>query len=168
MARTPSASLCACALLLAWTAQAQQQLLVNLLPADSPALHRQFLYFQVSFSEWLTTRTAGKPTAEAADLTRKAAAVFGMKEADHKQMETISSAIGRELRAIDQEQIVHINGRARYEQHPVPSVLRQLETRREEAVIRGMAQLQRTLPPDAWNALRSYINGTYRNGIRVK
>lgn len=168
MPRTPSAPLCACVLFLAWSAQAQQQLLVNQLPVDSPALHRQFLYFQLSFSEWLSTRTTGKPVAEAADLSRKAALVFGMKEADHKQMEAISNAIGRELRAIDQEEIAHINGRARYEQHPLPAVLQQLETRRADAVSRGMAQLQRTLPPDAWNALRGYINGPHRSGIRVK
>lgn len=168
MPRTPSAPLCAAAFFLAWTAQAQQQLLVNLPPADSPLLHRQFLYSQLSFSEWLTSRTTGKPVAEAADLNRKAADVYGMKEADYRQMDAISSAIGRELLAIDKEHKDHVNGRARYEQHPIPTVLRQFEIRREETVSRGMAQLQRTLSAEAWNALRNYINGPYRNSVRVK
>ena len=168
MPRTPSAPLCAFVYFLACAAQAQQQTLVNLPVADSPALQRQFLYSQLSFSEWLTSRTTGKPAAEAADLSRKAAAVYGMKETDYKQMDAISSTIGRELRSIDEDYKTHINGRARYEQHPIPTILRQFETRREETVSRGMAQLQRTLSAEAWNALRSYINGPYRNSIRVK
>lgn len=168
MPRTPSAPLRALVFFLAWTAQAQQQLLVNLPLADSPQLERQFLYSHLSFNEWLTARTTGKVAAEAADLNRKAAAAYGMKESDYRQMDAISSTIGRELRAIDLEHKTHVNGRARYEQHPVPSVLRQLETRREETVSRGMTQLQRTLSADAWNSLRAYINGPYRNSVRVK
>lgn len=152
MRRIPSAPLCACVLFLAWSAQAQQQLLVNLPLADSPQLQRQFLYSHLSFNEWLTSRTTGKPAPEAADLNRKAAAAYGMKESDYRQMDAISSTIGRELRAIDQDYKTHVNARARYEQHPVPAVLRQLETQRADAVNRGMTQLQRTLSADAWNA----------------
>ena len=74
MSRTPSAPLRALVFFLAWTAQAQQQLLVNLPLADSPQLERQFLYSHLSFNEWLTARTTGKVAAEAADLNRKAAA----------------------------------------------------------------------------------------------
>jgi hypothetical protein len=168
MPRNPFAPWSVCALLLAWAAPAQQPPLVNQLPADSPTVYRQFFYFHLSFNEWLATRTAGKTPAVAADLNRKAAAAFGLTESDHQQVTTITTAIARELRAIDQEEIAHANSRARYEQHPLPAVLRQLETRRQDAVNRGTAQLQQSLPQAAWSSLRGYINGPYRGAIRVQ
>jgi len=131
-------------------------------------LYRQFFQFHSSFSDWLTARTSGRSAAEAADLNRKAASAFGLKEADHQQLTVVSNGIGRELRAIDQEQIAHANARARMEQHPLPVVLRQLELRRQDAVNRGMTQLQQVLQAEAWVSLRGYINGPYRNGIRVR
>ncbi|MCC7483299.1 MAG: hypothetical protein IT541_17435, partial [Hyphomicrobiales bacterium] len=104
-----------------------------------------FFYFHLSFNEWLATRTTGKTPVEAADLNRKAASSFGLQQTDYQQLTTITTAIARELRGIDQEENAHANARARYEQHPVPAVLQQLELRRQGVVNRGMLQLQQNL-----------------------
>jgi len=150
------------------SAQQQPGQAASQIPNDSPALFRQFFQFHATFTEWLTTRKAGKSPAQISDLDRKSAAAFGLREADYELVSAATAAIAGELRAIDQEQISHANARARFEQHPVPAVLQQLETRRQEAVARGTARVQQTLTPEAWAALRGYINGPYRSGILLR
>lgn len=104
----------------------------------------------------------------ASDFDRKAAAVFGLTAADHLALIAITTAVAAELRAIDLEMKTYANKRAAYDVLLEPAVLKQFETRRQDAVTRGIARLQQTLSPSVWSATRTYLNGSFRNGVRVK
>jgi len=142
--------------------------LTNLLPKDHVALYREFFYFHGSMLTWLAVLKANRTEAGAADLDNKAAAAFALTVAGHGQLAAISAAVALELRAIDRRQNEHANARAHYEQPPLPAMLQQFESERQDAVNRGMARLRQNLPADVWLATQSYINGTFRDGIRVK
>lgn len=142
--------------------------LTNLLPKDHVALYREFFYFHGSMLTWLAGLKANQTAMAAADLDNKAAAVFALSPAGHLQLAAITAAVALELRAIDQRQNDHANARAHYEQPPLPAMLQQFESERQDAVNRGMARLRQNLPADVWLATQSYINGKFRDGIRVK
>jgi hypothetical protein len=131
-------------------------------------LHEHFFYFHSSFTEWLNARKSGKSPAEAADLDRKAAATLGLQANEHQALTALTAITASELRAIDAERKAYLNARAAREQRGIPSDLQKYEARRQDAVTRGIAALQKSLPPNAWNSVRGYINGPHRDGIRVQ
>ena len=90
------------------------------LPKDSPHLYRLYFYFHVTIDALVQQQKSGRALAEMQRIDRETAANFGLGSAQTlPTLRAVSNAYAAELRAVDDEERLHANARAKMELPPI-------------------------------------------------
>jgi hypothetical protein len=82
-------------------------------------------------------------------------------------LRTVSNAYAAELRAVDEEERLHANARAKLEVPPDRARMQGFEARRQAIVTRGIVALRTQLNAADWTAFQNFINGSYRTSHSI-
>jgi hypothetical protein len=138
------------------------------LPKDSPDLYRLYFYFHVTIDALVQQQKVGRALAELQRIDRETAANFGLVSVQTlPTLRTVSNAHAAELRAVDDEEKLHANARAKMELPPIRGQMQAFEARRKAIVNRGIAALRTQLGPTEWVAFQNFINGSYRSSHSI-
>ncbi len=138
------------------------------LPKDSPHLYRLFFYFHRNFDSWVQQQKGRKTPAEAQRIDQDVVRMFGLSSVQTlNALRTVSNSYSAELAAVDDQEKVHVNARAKLELSPIGSQLRAFEARRLEITSRGMTGIQTRLGPTEWTRFQKYINGPHRSSYSI-
>lgn len=136
------------------------------LPADDPRLFQQFLRFHDGVSTAIETRY-GQNSQTAAKEQKAFADKLRVKSDEVPKMSVVARSLIADLNKWQADLKSYVERVRAQKQQPDPAVLQRFNQERSQLVNSAMVRLSTTLTPASWAGLRQYVNGEYRERIRI-
>jgi hypothetical protein len=131
--------------------------------ADDPDL---FAVFFSSYGERIREMAEAKRPELIADNAAFRATFLHVRAADLPKADSIIQALIQETDRLGHLVRQHVSDAAAKKQLGDRNTLLELELRRLQTLTAAIQELKRTLSPESWESLRSYVNGPFRLNIR--
>lgn len=136
------------------------------LPADDPRLFQQFMRFHEGVSAAIESRY-GQNAQAAAKEQKVFADKLRVKSDEVPKMSIVARSLTADLNKWQADLKSYVERVRAQKQQPDPAVLQRYDQERSQLVNSAIVRLSTTLTPASWAGLRQYVNGEYRERIRI-
>ena len=133
-------------------------------PVGDPAVFFMFLRYYDSLVQDLQKDALADP-ATAQTRRQGAATSLGLNGADFEKIHTVSQALVSALAIVDQDANAYRDSVWSRKEKPDIAMIKQFSARRDQAVANARSELQKALTQPGWQALSTYIEGSFRQTI---